>query len=33
MALDEDSLVLRRMLGKDGRSKAFINDQPVSVQL
>ncbi|HIM77361.1 MAG TPA: DNA repair protein RecN [Rhodospirillales bacterium] len=33
MAMDEDSLVLRRMLGKDGRSKAFINDQPVSVQL
>ena len=29
----EESLVLRRVLGKDGRSKAFINDQPVGVQL
>ena len=29
----EDTLVLRRVLGRDGRSKAFINDQPVSVQL
>ncbi|NQV82221.1 MAG: DNA repair protein RecN [Rhodospirillales bacterium] len=29
----EESLVLRRTLGKDGRSKAFINDQPVGVQL
>ena len=28
-----DGLVLRRVLGKDGRSKAFVNDQPVSVQL
>ncbi|MDA1089714.1 MAG: DNA repair protein RecN [Proteobacteria bacterium] len=33
ITMDEDSLVLRRTLGKDGRSKAFINDQPVSVQL
>lgn len=38
-ALDEkgihaaDTLILRRTLGKDGRSKAFINDAPVSVQL
>lgn len=31
--LEDDTLVLRRVLGKDGRSKAFINDQPVSVQL
>ena len=31
--VSEDSLVLRRVLGKDGRSKAFINDQPVGVQL
>ncbi|MEE8352736.1 MAG: DNA repair protein RecN [Rhodospirillales bacterium] len=30
---DDGELVLRRVLGKDGRSKAFINDQPVSVQL
>ncbi len=29
----DDGLVLRRVLGKDGRSKAFVNDQPVSVQL
>ena len=30
---EEDTLVLRRVLGRDGRSMAFINDQPVSVQL
>ncbi len=28
-----DGLILRRAVGKDGRSKAFINDAPVSVQL
>ncbi len=28
-----DGLVLRRMLGRDGRSRAYINDQPVSVSL
>ncbi len=28
-----DTLIMRRTLGKDGRSKAFINDAPVSVQL
>lgn len=28
-----DTLILRRTLSKDGRSKAFINDAPVSVQL
>jgi DNA repair protein RecN (Recombination protein N) len=33
IADDDGGLVLRRVLGKDGRSKAFINDQPVSVQL
>jgi DNA repair protein RecN (Recombination protein N) len=27
---DEDELVLRRVLGADGRSRAFVNDQPVS---
>ena len=27
----EDSLILRRQVGGDGRSRAFINDQPVSV--
>lgn len=31
--ISEENLVLRRVLGKDGRSKAFINDQPVGVQL
>ncbi len=30
---EDDTLVLRRSLSRDGRSKAFINDQPVSVQL
>jgi DNA repair protein RecN (Recombination protein N) len=29
LALD-DTLVLRRVIGADGRSRAFINDQPVS---
>ena len=32
--LDVDGeLILRRVLSKDGRSRAFINDQPVSVSL
>ena len=30
---EDDSLVLRRTLGADGRSRAFVNDQPVSVGL
>ena len=30
---DDDSLVLRRVLSDRGRSRAFINDQPVSVSL
>ena len=29
----EAPLIVRRTLGSDGRSKAFINDQPVSVRL
>lgn len=29
----EDDLILRRMVSPDGRSRAFINDQPVGVQL
>ena len=29
----EDDIVLRRVLGRDGRSRAFINDQPVGVAL
>ncbi|HEY8189684.1 MAG TPA: AAA family ATPase, partial [Micavibrio sp.] len=32
--LDSDAtLILRRVLGRDGRSRAFINDQPVSIGL
>jgi DNA repair protein RecN (Recombination protein N) len=30
---DDDSLTLRRLIGADGRGRAFINDQPVSVAL
>ncbi len=29
----EDTLVLRRVVNSDGRSRAYINDQPVSVSL
>jgi DNA repair protein RecN (Recombination protein N) len=29
----DDSLLLRRQLGADGRSRAFVNDQPVGVGL
>jgi DNA repair protein RecN (Recombination protein N) len=29
----EDTLVLRRVIGADGRSRAFVNDQPVSTGL
>jgi len=29
----EDTLVLRRVINSDGRSRAYINDQPVSVSL
>ncbi|HVZ07717.1 DNA repair protein RecN [Rhodopila sp.] len=29
----EDEIVLRRVIGRDGRSRAFINDQPVGVAL
>jgi DNA repair protein RecN (Recombination protein N) len=29
--IDDDDLVLRRVVGRDGRSRAFVNDQPVSV--
>ncbi len=31
--LEESSLFLRRSLGADGRSRAFVNDQPVAVGL
>ncbi len=30
---DEDVLTLRRMIGADGRGRAFVNDQPASVAL
>jgi DNA repair protein RecN (Recombination protein N) len=30
---DGDDLVLRRVIGKDGRSRAFVNDQPISAGL
>ncbi|HEX6959541.1 MAG TPA: DNA repair protein RecN [Ferrovibrio sp.] len=30
---DTDELVLRRILGQDGKSRAFVNDQAVSVSL
>src|ERR1044072_1866064 len=29
----EDELIVRRMQFSDGRTKAFVNDQPVSVQM
>ncbi|GAB4521256.1 MAG: DNA repair protein RecN [Amphiplicatus sp.] len=29
----EDQIILRRVQGSDGRSRAFVNDQPVSVAL
>ncbi len=31
--VDDGDLVLRRVLGQDGRSRAFLNDQPVGVGL
>ncbi len=31
--IPDDTLVLRRMLARDGRSRAYVNDQPVSVSL
>ncbi len=33
LASGDGALVLRRVLGADGRSRAFVNDQPASVQL
>jgi DNA repair protein RecN (Recombination protein N) len=30
---DEDTLTLRRLVGADGRGRAFVNDQPTSVAL
>ncbi len=33
IAGDDEALVLRRVVGTDGRSRAFVNDQPVAVGL
>jgi DNA repair protein RecN (Recombination protein N) len=33
LTVDDETLVLRRIVGTDGRSRAFIADQPVSVAL
>lgn len=33
IAADDGFLVLRRQLGSDGRSRAFVNDQPASIGL
>ena len=33
VAVEDGAIVLRRILGADGRSRAFVNDQPVSVGL
>ena len=33
LELDEGSLLLRRIVGRDGRSRAFVNDQPATAGL
>ncbi len=33
LVADDGMLVLRRQLGRDGRSRAFVNDQPASIGL
>jgi DNA repair protein RecN (Recombination protein N) len=33
ITVEDDSIVVRRIVSTDGRGKAFINDQPVSVSL
>ena len=33
LTLEDDTVVLRRSLGRDGRSRAYVNDQTVSVGL
>jgi len=30
---DEDQIILRRIRGRDGRSRGFVNDQPVSINM
>ncbi|MEE2693079.1 MAG: DNA repair protein RecN [Pseudomonadota bacterium] len=30
---DDDQIILRRVAGRDGKSRAFVNDQPVSIAL
>ena len=31
LTIEDNGVILRRVIGRDGRSKAFVNDQPVSV--
>lgn len=31
LATDDDQIILRRVLGVDGRGRGFVNDQPVSI--
>ncbi|MEO1243578.1 MAG: DNA repair protein RecN [Pseudomonadota bacterium] len=31
LATDDDQIILRRVLGGDGRGRGFVNDQPVSI--
>ncbi len=31
LATDDDQIILRRVLGADGRGRGFVNDQPVSI--
>ena len=33
ISFEDNSIVVRRVLSRDGRGKAFINDQPVSISL
>ncbi len=33
VAADDDQVILRRVQGADGKSRAFVNDQPVSIGL
>lgn len=33
LAVEDDQIILRRIQTKDGRARAFVNDQPVSVSL
>ncbi len=33
LASDDDQIILRRLLGSDGRGRGFVNDKPVSVSM